>query len=109
MVSLNVFKGILVALGGVFMVGYLWVYRPDIGESAIIIVFTVGLVFATDIRNWLFAIIFVLISGFAFVLYGYMYMDSIKQLIVMLLVASPMASAMFLHVAEQESKKKGEM
>ncbi|AKQ71755.1 MULTISPECIES: hypothetical protein [Bacillus] len=77
------------------------------GETAAIVVFTLGLVFATEIRNLCFGLLFVLISGFALGLYGYMYLDSIKQLIIMLLVALPYASAMFLHVAEQETGEKG--
>ncbi|MFT0803690.1 hypothetical protein VSK91_20200 [Bacillus swezeyi] len=102
--GLNIIKGILILIGGAFWISYLWIYRPAIGESAAIIAFTLGLVFATEIRNWFYSLIFVLISGFAFGPYGYMYMDNIKQLIAMLLVALPYASAMFLHVAEQESE-----
>ncbi|HWO96131.1 MAG TPA: hypothetical protein VNM45_07330 [Bacillus sp. (in: firmicutes)] len=81
----------------------MWTYRPMFGETAAIVVFTLGLVFATEIRQWFFGLLFVLISGFALGLYGYMYLDSFKQLLVMLLVSLPMVSAMFLHVAEQES------
>ncbi|WP_223837365.1 hypothetical protein [Bacillus swezeyi] len=83
----------------------MWIYRPTIGESATTIAFTLGLVFATEVRNWFYSLILVLISAFAVVLYGYMYLENFKQLLVMLLVSLPMVSAMFLHVAEQESEK----
>lgn len=105
--GLNIIKGVLILLGGGFWISYLWTYRPMFGETATIVVFTLGLVFATEIRNLFFGLLFVLISGFALGLYGYMYLDSIKQLIIMLLVALSYASAMFLHVAEQEAGKKG--
>ncbi|MBU8787117.1 hypothetical protein KM903_12135 [Bacillus glycinifermentans] len=101
--GLNVLKVILVALGGAFWVGYLWVYRPEIGEIATVAIFTVALVIATDIRKMFIGTICFLISAISLASFGYLYLESIKQLIVMLLVASPMASAMFLHVAEQES------
>ncbi|PAD58238.1 hypothetical protein CHH92_20810 [Bacillus sonorensis] len=101
--GLNVLKGILVALGGAFWVGYLWVYRPEIGEIATVAIFTVALVIATDIRKMFIGTICFLVSALSLASFGYLYLESIKQLIVMLLVASPMASAMFLHVAEQES------
>lgn len=105
--GLNVLKVILVALGGAFWVGYLWVYRPEIGEIATVAIFTVALVIATDIRKMFIGMIFFLISALSLASFGYLYLESIKQLIVMLLVASPMASAMFLHVAEQESAEEG--
>ncbi|MBU8788021.1 hypothetical protein MHB78_01110 [Bacillus sp. FSL K6-0138] len=104
MTSLNVIKGILVALGGVFWIGYLWVYRPEIGEIATVAIFTVALVIATDIRKMFIGTICFLVSALSLASFGYLYLESIKQLIVMLLVASPMASAMFLHVAEQDSR-----
>jgi len=103
--SLNVIKGCLIALGGVFMIVYQWGYRPTIGESATIIVFTLGLVFATEVRNWFYSLILVLISAFAVVLYGYMYLENFKQLLVMLLVSLPMVSAIFLHVAQHDAEK----
>ncbi|MGG1495213.1 hypothetical protein ABE353_14925 [Bacillus licheniformis] len=105
MKGLNVFKGCLIALGGVFMIGYQWVYRPTLGESAVIILFTSGLVFAMLVRDWFYGLILVLISAFAVVLYGYMYLENFKQLIVMLLVSLPMVSAMFLHVAQHDAEK----
>ncbi|MCY8009719.1 hypothetical protein MOJ76_15605 [Bacillus haynesii] len=101
--SLDIIKGFLIVIGGGFWIGYLWIYRPTIGESTTIVVFTLGLLFATEIRNWFYSLIFVLISGFALGLYGYMYLDSFKQLLVMLLVSLPMVSAMLLHMAEQEA------
>ncbi|MEK5098617.1 MULTISPECIES: hypothetical protein [Bacillus] len=101
--GLNVLKGILVVLGGVFWIGYLWVYRPEIGEIATVAIFTVALVIATDIRKMFIGTICFLISALSLASFGYLYLESIKQLIVMLLVALPMASAMFLHVAEQDS------
>jgi hypothetical protein len=103
--SLNVIKGCLIALGGVFMIVYQWGYRPTIGESAAIIAFALGLVFATEVKNWFYSLILVLISAFAVVLYGYMYLENFKQLLVMLLVSLPMVSAMFLHVAEHDAEK----
>lgn len=105
MKSLNVIKGCLIALGGVFMIGYQWVYRPTLGESAVIILFTSGLVFAMLVRDWFYGLILVLISAFAVVLYGYMYLENFKQLLVMLLVSLPMVSAIFLHVAEHDAEK----
>jgi len=103
--GLNVIKGFLSALGGVFMIGYQWVYRPTLGESAVIILFTSGLVFAMLVRDWFYGLILVLISAFAVVLYGYMYLENFKQLLVMLLVSLPMVSAIFLHVAEHDAEK----
>ncbi|MED1190426.1 hypothetical protein [Bacillus paralicheniformis] len=105
MKSLNVIKGCLIALGGVFMIGYQWVYRPTLGESAVIILFTSGLVFAMLVRDWFYGLILVLISAFAIVLYGYMYLENFKQLLVMLLVSLPMVSAIFLHVAQHDAEK----
>ncbi|MEC2212626.1 hypothetical protein P9G44_18270 [Bacillus paralicheniformis] len=104
MKSLNVIKGCLIALGGVFMIGYQWVYRPTLGESAVIILFTSGLVFAMLVRDWFYGLILVLISAFAIVLYGYMYLENFKQLLVMLLVSLPMVSAIFLHVAQHDAE-----
>lgn len=105
MKSLNVIKGCLIALGGVFMIGYQWVYRPTLGESAVIILFTSGLVFAMLVRDWFYGLILVLISAFAVILYGYMYLENFKQLLVMLLVSLPMVSAIFLHVAQHDAEK----
>ena len=105
MKSLNVIKGCLIALGGAFMIGYQWVYRPTLGESAVIILFTSGLVFAMLVRDWFYGLILVLISAFAVILYGYMYLENFKQLLVMLLVSLPMVSAMFLHVAQHDAEK----
>ncbi|MCF7617388.1 hypothetical protein P9D51_22675 [Bacillus sonorensis] len=107
--SLAVIKQGLIFLGGGFMIGYLLFFRPTLGESATIIAFTIGTVILTAIENWFYRTVLCLISVFSIVLYILEYMDSVKQLITMLLVAIPMISAVFLEVVEQESKKKGEM
>lgn len=83
---------------------YQWIYRPTLGESAVIIVFTLGLVFAMAVRNWFYGLVLVLISAFAVVLYGYMYLENFKQVIMMLLVSLPMVSAIFLHVAQHDAE-----
>jgi len=103
-VSLKVIKWCLIILGGAFMFVYQWIYRPTLGESAVIIVFTLGLVFAMAVRNWFYGLVLVLISAFAVVLYGYMYLENFKQVIMMLLVSLPMVSAIFLHVAQHDAE-----
>lgn len=105
MVSLKVIKWCLIILGGVFMFVYQWVYWPTLGESAVIILFTSGLVFAMLVRDWFYGLILVLISAFAVVLYGYMYLENFKQMNMMLLVSLPMVSAIFLHVAQHDAEK----
>ncbi|MCY8438601.1 hypothetical protein NQS41_10055 [Bacillus sp. C3(2022)] len=66
--------------------------------------FNPGISFRDEIKNW-FSYYSSCLSGA--LLLAFMYLDSFKQHIT-ILVAFPMASAMFLHVVEQESGKEEE-
>ncbi|MDU0070057.1 MULTISPECIES: hypothetical protein [Bacillus] len=108
--GLNVLKGILVALGGAFWVGYLWVYRPEIEEYSLIIGITMSTVFMVLVKSFFLKTILFILCGSGLLLYLDMFMlGDVRRLIAMLLVAAPMASAALLHLAEQASEEEGEM
>ncbi|MDA1477283.1 hypothetical protein PJ311_18380 [Bacillus sp. CLL-7-23] len=107
--ELKVIKGVLIVLGGGFFTGYLWVYKPEIAEYSLIIGITMSAVIMTAVDNWFFKTIFFLLCGSCLILYVDRFIDDFKQFITMLLIMVPMASAMFLHVAEEEVKEKGDI
>lgn len=106
--SLNIIKGVLILLGGGFWNGYLWIYRPEIGEYSLIIGITLSAVFMVLVQSFLLKTVLFLLCGSGLLLYFDMFMlGDVRRLITMLLVAGPMASAALLHLAEQASEKEG--